>query len=410
MACDSPFDAFRMHTELLTDTIYRHPTFGNNIWTQLVPRGIYPHGQGISRSYFTVHNQSPLSDDATWETIAAPGAGAPGDNVHGCIDTWNDTSFGFLEETYGLERRQFRGPVICRDQLMFNHNFEQFLMHYIDTVTKNVTEEISNRYEAIYRQFSRKAVLTASGIVYYDNPGTVGNTMDDSTCALTLDHLDQVAMELILQGAQAPDPKGFLSVGADGPLYSLAIGPDSKHTLAKIGSAQRDDFRYAEPSELMKRIGAVSTIRNWRFVPWLMPRRYTFAAGDYTPVPRHIAVAGGEITKGAGTKVNPAWKSAPYESAIVLNPDVFTSEIVPPLMSAAGVSWQPETHTGEWKWVTGTEASETQDCYDPLHNRGRHFAEFYHAPKPGRGKMKYGVEIIFPRVCVNSLGCETCSG
>ena len=58
-------------------------------------------------------------------------------------------------------------------------------------------------------------------------------------------------------------------------------------------------------------------------------------------------------TKGTGYELNPNWKTADYEAAIVLNPSVMRTEVVPPVSSAGGVNFDPVSYNGDWQWVLG---------------------------------------------------------
>ena len=153
-------------------------------------------------------------------------------------------------------------------------------------------------------------------------------------------------------------------------------------------------------------MGATRQIKNFRHIPNLRPPRYTYAevGNKYTRVPTYVMNA---ATKGKKAVLNPDYISADYEAAVVLNPSVFTSEIVPPVNSAGGVSWNPTSYMGEWKWVTGGSKiqSPANDCEDPLDKLGRHFAEFKHAARPEF--PNHGMSLIFKRACKDASGSVT---
>ena len=152
--------------------------------------------------------------------------------------------------------------------------------------------------------------------------------------------------------------------------------------------------------------GVVAGLGKHRHIPNLRPPRYTYAevGNKYTRVPTYVMNA---ATKGKKAVLNPDYISADYEAAVVLNPSVFTSEIVPPVNSAGGVSWNPTSYMGEWKWVTGGSKiqSPANDCEDPLDKLGRHFAEFKHAARPEF--PNHGMSLIFKRACKDASGSVT---
>ena len=93
--------------------------------------------------------------------------------------------------------------------------------------------------------------------------------------------LDNIALELMYNGATNPDSNGFISLGNDGPIFSLYISPDASSRIIQedTNTGLRTDLRYNDrndPSDLLKRIGANRVIKNWRHVPDLFPARYGF--------------------------------------------------------------------------------------------------------------------------------------
>ena len=121
-----------------------------------------------------------------------------------------------------------------------------------------------------------------------------------------------------------------------------------------------------------------------------------------------------DATKGQVAIVNPNWRNpniATYEGAIVLNPWVYTEEVLKPVNTAPGMKWQAQDYFGEWMFVTGNDALiGFPDCpngtQDPTHKLGRHVAEYRHAAKPIF--PQYGALVIFQR-CASSHDCVTCS-
>ena len=108
-----------------------------------------------------------------------------------------------------------------------------------------------------------------------------------------------------------------------------------------------------------------------------------------------------DATKGKKYTINPDWKTATHEAAVILNPAVYTAEIVRPVTSSGGLSWSPQNYTGDWKWVTGLNnisdagADVSTAGTDPFQKLGRHFCEYMYAMKPVRPDD--GMVIIFTR-------------
>jgi len=401
MACTNVFDAFAVATEDLDQEVFKRASH-NNVWLNMIQRGEYPHGVGLTRTVFTAGRQEPNDDTETWAAITL----ASGSQGNACQTTYNDAAFGYQATTYHPEQYGLKGPVICKDELIFSHNVEEFLRIYLNAISIRARRSWENRYEELYIAFSSKAIADATFTV-----GAAGGTMvqDIATSSLTQEMLDAVAYTLILRGATEPDSQGWINLGENGPVFPLYIGLEMSNQLATNNADLRTDIRMADAAKgttgsmLLQRIGANREIKNFRHVPRIYPPRYTYNGTTYTRVNTFQDTAG---TKGTVSTVTAAWLAAPYEAAIVMSPWVFKSEIVRPVNSAAGLNWSPTNTMGEWQFVVGAEKWDT-DCPDPLQKFGRHYAEFKHAPKPLF--PEYGVTIIYKRCPQNNFATVYCT-
>ena len=421
MAC-SVFDAFAIATESLSDEVYRNASY-RSVWLNAIPRGTFQTGAGTLKTTFTIENSEPTSDSETWDQITNTSTdllvneSGPVDGGT-CASTFNDVYVGYSTRTYNPESFALQGPIICKDDLIYDHNVDVFLRAYIEEMTKRAQRSWEKRYENLYMKFASKvAVGNTNSIVDTENDITALTTLGDATSALTQQYLDQIAVELIDRGATNPDSNGFITFGEDGPVFPLLVGLEASQQIALNNSELRNDFRHAQSgagatAELMSRLGATRSIKNFRHIPNLRPPRFTYdgGTGQYTRVATYTMP---DAVGGKKAVLNPAYIAAPYEAAIVLNPSVFTSEIVPPVNAAGGLSWNPTSYMGEWKWVTGgSKIKAAGDCLDPLDKLGRHFAEFKHAPRPEF--PTYGMTLIFKRACgvgsaLSGTDVTTCS-
>ena len=403
MSCPNIFDAFRVATEYLGPEVYRLAAF-TDPWLNLVPRSTYAANTGLTHSVFRVNRSEPTDDTPTWSTITL----ANGGNGGACDVTYTDVSVGFDEFTYSPERYAWKGPVFCKDDLYFDHDPDTFLTGYVDSLADRVRKDIANRYESQYRQ--RVPIYVAQSNFNQTYGPSTTLTAPAATSELTQEMLDTVAANLIYERATNPDSAGYISLGPDGPIFSLGIGMEASQLLSLNNSEFRQDQRWAEPSVLMKRIGATKVLKNFRHVILPLPARYTHDGTNYVPVSRFAQQA---ATKGYRTVVNDTWISptgAPYESAYVLSPYVMTSELIAPRNTVGPVTFGEQT-LGEWIWKTGPEAlaQESGDaCVDPFHKKGRHFAEFMHALRPG-ALVRSGAVIFFKRCPTNAYSTVTCS-
>lgn len=379
-----------------------------DIWLNLIPSDTYPLNAGLTLSTFTLGRSFPTSDTETWTPTTTINNGAsPG----ACAITYNEVNVGFDERTYGPEKFGLKGPVLCADEFIFDHNAEAFLEGYLRSLEKRSTWSISNRLMNLYSFFVPKhvtvsatnfqAVAGGTGAVPTAGPTLTASRAD---CELGQDHLDRIAAILNQEGAMMPDSDGWIQMGEAGPEYPLYIGQEMSNLIALNNAEFRQDVRWATPNLLMKRMGASRVIKNFRHVINLYPPRYNYTGTAYTRVNTFRMVPG---TKGFTGETHPEWEAADYEAAFVLSPWVLTSRKVPPTNNIAGLNFNHRNYYGEWAWVTGgREITEAGDCFDPLKKLGRHFAEYHHAPKPVY--PVFGRMLIYRRCAARDYSCNTC--
>lgn len=414
MSCTAPFEALAYATEDLDMYIYKE-AHADSIWLNLIKSDTYPLNVGTERTVFGVGKTEPTAGDGSW-TLVDIAAGATESVIDSvaelCEDNWTDVEWGFYSRVYNPEKSQLRGPVVCREDLLFSHNPLGFFQLYMHEIMIRSKREWERNFEFHHVELSRKAIATSNfETTQYAQTALTGMTCP--TCELTQEMLESVALRLMDDGATNPDENGFFTWGNAGPVFSLYIGAQQSARLLRQNADLREDYRHvysgagAEGSPLTKRLAASRTIGNFRHIINQKPRRYTCSGGNFTLVQPYINAtdeAGGSVQAN-----NPAWWSAPYEGTDVLSTDLFVSEKVPPAPRASGIPFNHKTYMGEWDFVTGAYKWDT-DCPDPNENKGRHFGNFMHAPRPNPlGIFKYGWHIIWKRCIGASFECTTCS-
>lgn len=411
-----------MATEHLSQEIYRRASI-RSIWLDVIPRSEFMGGKGLNTTTFISERSEPTSDEEDWpaEGSIAPnppcaGCGPNASPTSACGVTWNDVNYGLTSQIYAPEKLGLRGPIICEDELIYTHQAERFLETYMHALTIRSQRSVENRLKNVFMHLVPKRIcdaaydLTPNGILDPDNtppqhPYLQG--LSAATSQLTQEMLDIDAAELNQSGATDPDSAGWIDLGPDGPIYPLLIGQEASQAIQLNNAEFRMDYRYAEPSALLKRIGATRVIKNFRHVISLQPPRFTWAGGTYTRVNQWEMVA---TTKGYKARIRDAWKSlagAPYEGAMILNPWVMHQEVVRPVLSAAGITFEPKSYFGEWKLVVGgREICDDSTTYDPTKKLARHFGEYRHAIRPIF--PEFGRLIIFKR-CSMPNTLVTCS-
>lgn len=399
MACPTAFDALPLATEYLSDDLYKR-AYPQHLMMNLVPRTEFVRNKGVTQTSFQMGRSLPTTDERSWTAVTADDV-----DTELCTNSFTDVSIGYSASTFSPERFQLAGPIVCQDTLIYSHNPEQFWGGYLNALGKNSGQELENNLLKHYLKNADKSVATAA----YPTSAQTNFTLAAATSELVQEMLDQTAIELNQDGANVPNSDGFITLGDKGPIYTLMIGQKASRRLFKNNAELRDDVRYAqmgagENATLLQRMGASSTLGSFRHVVTLFPPRYTYAGGAYTRVNTWESYA---TTKGTAVRVSNAWKTAPYEAAVVLNPMVIKEHIVRPVNQVQSMRWQAKNYMGEWVWVTGgREIQNSGDCLDPLKKYGRHFAEYQHAIETVF--PQFGRVILFAR-CEGDIDTALCS-
>lgn len=431
MACPSPFDVLRLRVEDLGPTLYTRASW-KDPWMNLIPRGDWPMGSGVVRSAFTIGRSEPSTDEETWNPIAATGGTITSGDCSSLV--YNQTFVGYKETTYAPEEFGLVGPLICQDDLTLYWNSADFWEKYFQALEKRNQKSIINRLANIYMNYSTKVVPQTGGTVteFAGNINTQppGSAVDMSalqtagvvpSCGLSQDVLDYEAITLSEVGADTPNTNGWITQGESGPEFPLLIGQQASNQILLNNAELRSDYRQAfmgwgDANPVIQRIGASRIIKNFRHIISRFPPRWSIQDGTGLLVRTPtwlMSTNSNDASKGQVAIVNPAWESptvSPIEAAIVLNPWVFTEEVLRPVNTAPGMKWTAQNYFGEWRFVTGNDAllgfAGCTGLQDPTHKLGRHFAEYRHAGKPIF--PEYGRTILFKR-CPNLVDCVTCS-
>ena len=314
-----------------------------------------------------------------------------------CTDSFTDVQLSYYSRSYGPKQSKLRGPEICREQLEFQHNIGEFLGGYVNELGRYAKRYFEFALREDYINFATACVDPASGGPGFHPGPNAFATMPHPLSDLTQDTLDLAADYLIDVGATEPDSNGYIMNGGEGPLFTLLINRLRSSNIVVNNADRRQDARYAIPNELWKRVNATRVIGNYRHVPIGNAPRANVVNGVMTRVNTYRAV-----TASTGAQFTNDYLSAQYEAAIILLPTVFQADIVTPY------NWEfPDTqnYMGQWQFITGGERIGT-DCADPLHNRGRHYAEYKYAPKP---ILPYTGVVVWYKICPNETSYAYCS-
>lgn len=415
MPCDV-FQSFKTMSEHLNPELYSHLRL-QDYWLELIDRTTFPENTGYEQTVMTINNVEPPSVTPAWNAINK----VSDVNTQGpCAQDYIDVNWGFDERVYAPEQIQFQGPVFCKDEFTFDYLTDEFIDGYVGQLAFVTRRIWSNRYQEHYLSLTSKYFAGSPDGLLHDGvylaPGTAQATIPniEATSQVTQDMLDEISYRLINIGATSgvPDPKGYITMGPDGPLFPILIGLQMSKLLTYQTGPQNAAYLWASAgmdgaSELMKRIGATKVLFNQRHIPCMFPPRWNYDhTTGYTRIQTFLEVA----ATGGGVNhiINPAWNIATHEAMFFLNPFVMRSEVVSPEVNAGGLPFDPASYYGDWVFEQGAYRifPPGEGCADPLNKFGRHFAEFKHGIRPIH--PDWGVTVVFKR-CTNSPFKVLCS-
>lgn len=374
MAC-AELTAFRTAVESLEQRILRSPRLGRqSFWRNMIQRGDYMKNVGVQRSTFTIKSTEPQDDQSLWTQITL----SSGQPTPSCDTNYEDINVAMYERLYGPKQRRFRGPVICKADLTYMHEPEQFLNDYVDEMGR-----------LIFRvwEFSERADHVNFGNIYIDGTKYAGPnallTAPRAFQGISQQNLNLMATGQINVGAGSNPDGGYTVLGPNGPIFPLEIDMNDSEAVLTANSTIRDDARFSSMGHdskadfgLWRAIGCERVIGNYRHVPSNITPRLNFTGGVYVQVSpfKDILAVGSD-----GVILTDAYINAAFGMCIQMTPDAYTAEIVTP------ADWRfPNTqnYNGEWNFVIGGEKICNPPVYDPEGERGRHFAKIVYAPKP----------------------------
>jgi hypothetical protein len=398
-AC-SELTAFRIATESLDQEITRSTRLGRPMFFRnMFPKSTFVQNQGTTRSTFTIKPSEPADDQSLWTNITVSG----GITVPGCSPTYEDIGVDFFERTYGPKRRDFRGPIICREHLQFQHAIDDFIEGYVD----ELGQVMARTWE-----FGIRGDVMRLGDWFVDGTKTTGPnavlTAGRAYQGLSQDLLDDMAVDLINTGASPNGNGGYVFEGDAGPIYPLYIDMRDSANILKANSTIRDDARFASMGKdadgvfsLWKAIGASRIIGNFRHITTNIAPRFNFTGGVYVPVSPFKDIT--QIGTDQETLTD-AYKNAGFAGAMVPLPEGMTIEVVKP--QRAGLDFEAANYNGEWDFITGGERICNPAVYDPRHEKGRHFAAIAYAARP---KRIHSMKTIIYKRCAPSRSSIYCS-
>jgi len=394
MAC-AELTAFRVATESLADGIRSNPRLGRrNYWRNMVPFKRFVTGEGILRSTFTIKTSEPQDSMANYVNSSLTNG-----VLNACGRTWEDIGVGYYERTYGPKERAFRGPVVCKKNLVFQHAAEKFVNGYFDQMQGYMARVWEFSLRRDYLNFVPWFVDVGGTVTKINGPNAQATTPRAYQGA-SYDNLQSVAQQLINVGAGGVD-NGYVNLGNGGPIFPAEIDITTSANILRANSTIAEYAKFASMGKdgegntsLFSPLGAGRVIGNVRHVPTDLEIRLDYNDGYQVVSPfKDISLMTTD-----DDPLTDAYKNADFGAIIFTNPDVFDAEVVLP------ASWpvktldgepDPTNYMGEMTFIAGGERICDPPEHDPLHEKARHFGVISYAAAPNL--INQGAVLIYKR-------------
>lgn len=429
-------------SNVINPAVHRY-TQGVSAWMDLIKKDVFPDGQGYTQN--TLIYERVLPSTATngntvgvnWHSIGITEAStttntalATGRNLlagstkqlagpnSGDTDADNDfdSSDGntgdvrsFINwsrkiKAYSLSRGIVESPRISLDDLRFAAYRNEQVRALIDLMAEASKFIWEDRYRDEYERVAANLVpclsastpiattidVSASTLFEGTRITSVDFNNDFVSSGVDVDYtptanisnaiLDKIYQRLVRAGA------GMTAYGRENarPVFGLVCSPEASLFLQRE-SGIRDDIRYnnAKVSDLIAPLGVERSFRGFYHLIDDNAPRFTFSSGTATRV-RPQTISGGVVSD------NASYDTAGYEAAYVLHQDVMHSLIPNPMSGVAGMTFDPSSHRGEFKWT-----NNRHDILNPDGKIGFYRGLFDSATKPI--KTNFGYVILFKR-------------
>jgi len=367
-------------------------------WIDLIKKSAFPDGMGYKLSTMIYDRTLPTTDNtgdvllqgskgwndvgnaagedryetsvldqaasAAIDSFQGANGGTPAGNT---TDRRNYVNFSKVIKQYNIKRCIIESPRINVDDLRYAAHRQEQLRAVMDSLAESTRWSWENRYRSEFDRLSDNVVAcTGSSVFETGHEGTqledlvdaqlIGNVTQGSDASDIRDDvaggvthnisnkvLDKVRNQLIRRGGGA-DAYGREN-GA--PVFALVLSSEASYNLMTEDDKIRQDIRYVnnKVSDLIAPLGVEQSFRGfYHLIDDLTPRYKGTASGNKLAIVQPFKVTNGITIE------NPEYEDAPFEAAFVLHPQVMESQIPAPFSGASGVTFDPVSYSGDYKW------------------------------------------------------------
>ena len=359
---------------------------GNTLWTEMGAIN------GDDNVFGTAATDQPLKDAA--------------ESTIGPADGLGYIQFGKEVKNYRLKRAVIESPRINVEDLRFAAHRNDQLRAIMDVMTEATRytweERYRDEFDLLADNFVACKSTTENSKMTTGREGTASSSILDNIDVDTVDDGDNV-YDVAQSNDQLPEANisnallddlyfKLIRAGAGNnaygrengrPVFGLVCSSEVSRQL-QIEAEFRDDVRYnkARVSELIAPLGVEKSFRGFYHLIDDLAPRFEIGASDYLDRQLPYTVSGGVISP------NTAYETAPVEMAYIIHPEVFEAQIPNPLSGAGGLSFDPVTYKGDFKWTNIPDA-----VINPDKTIGFFRGILASASKPIKTKFGYAIAI-----------------
>lgn len=392
MSCELVNSYLARESGRLTGDISRRGRLSSP-WVAVLEKDFFPDEMGFTVSRVVYQRTIPTEGEgAGWTPIAASTNSSTAAN---CRPTAAVLQSRQTLQTAQLAEYVLDSDPICITDARTGYRFRDQVREIKRNFEKNVIDLWENRHRDQYvATIPDDNKLTFSGGALV--PGTAGDfdTAAAPDSQIHQDALDYVRWKLVHDGGGEEGAYGQV----DGqPVFMVLMSSEQQRALIKGNADIRQDYRYADPKELLKPFGVKRVYAGfYHVIDDKAPRWNLDPVNGWERVPFYLAdpVTGIAI-------VNPDYETAIYEDIIVYHPKVVKCLMQKPLSSIGnGTNFRAWDYSGEIQWVNEYD----KEC-NKYRDNGYWSARLRAAYQPMVPEYGYAIRVLR---CPGQLGTTAC--
>ena len=383
-------EAGRIGADIHKATLHTSP------WIDLIKQSTFPEGMGYTLSTLVYDRAlpiTPLTHDlgdangqsvgVNWSAVGTEQNSASRGFTGGQTESTasiptEDANVNIIDfskelKTYKLSRAVIESPRINVEELRYAAHRAEQLRAIMDLLKESTRNSWETRYRQQYDKLCDNVVFakSASSIFSTGAEGKVTHSNDATETLLNVDDtvtdggdagsdnnvdsnanisnalLDKIYFQLVRKGA------GANAYGRENgrPVFTLVCSSEASYQLM-TEAGFRDDVRYnnAKVSDLIAPLGVEKSFRGfYHLIDDMAPRFNVALTGDNNNL---VEVPVYDVDQANNkVKVNGAYDDAEIEAAYVLHQDVMESLIPAPIGNVNGLTFDPVSYKGDFKWT-----------------------------------------------------------